>query len=233
LALGTLAAMASYRIAPSLLAADFGHLVDEVGAIESDADLLHLDVMDGHFVPNISFGLPVIASLRRYTQLPFDCHLMTTNPDALLPELAAAGVDMVTMHIEAIPDPTEAIKAAAAHDLGFGLVVSPPTPFSAVAPFMEHVNMLLVMSVNPGFGGQSFMPEVLPKIEEARNWIESHDLGADIEIDGGVSSDNIISAKNAGATVFVVGTSVFGATDPAGAIRDLRRLIEGKNWKQE
>jgi ribulose-phosphate 3-epimerase len=136
------------------------------------------------------------------------------------------------MHIEAIPDPTDAIKAATANDLGFGLVVSPPTPFSAVAPFMEYVNMLVVMSVNPGFGGQSFMTEVLPKVEEARNWIESHDLDADIEIDGGVSSTNISAGKNAGATVFVVGSSVFGTPDPAEAIRELRRLIEGNNWKQ-
>ena len=225
--------MVSYRIAPSLLAADFGHLAEQVRAIESEADLLHLDVMDGHFVPNISFGMPVIASLRRHTELPFDCHLMTTNPDAYLPELAAAGVDMVTMHIEAIPDPTGAMKAAAANDLGFGLVISPPTPFSAVAPFMEGVNMLLVMSVNPGFGGQSFMPEVLPKIEEARNWIESNGLDADIEIDGGLSSDSIISARNAGATVFVAGTSVFGASNPVEAIRAMRRLIEGKIWIQE
>jgi ribulose-phosphate 3-epimerase len=189
--------------------------------------------MDGHFVPNISFGIPVIAALRKQTSLPFDCHLMTTNPDAFLPELAEAGVDMVTMHIEAVPDPTQAIKAAAANDLGFGLAISPPTPFSAVAPFLESVNMLLVMSVNPGFGGQSFMPEVLPKVEEARNWIESHDLDADIEIDGGVSSDNITSARSAGATVFVAGTSVFRAPDPAKAINELRRMIEGMNWKQE
>ena len=225
--------MAGYRIAPSLLAADFGHLADQVAAIESEADLLHLDVMDGHFVPNISFGLPVIASLRRHTELPFDCHLMTTNPEAFLPELAEAGVDLVTMHIEAIPDPTRAMKAAEANDLGFGLVISPPTPFSAVVPFMESVNMLLVMSVNPGFGGQSFMAEVLAKVEQARNWIESHALGADIEIDGGVSSDNITSAKNAGATVFVAGTSVFGAPDPAEAIRGLRRMIGGTTWTPE
>ena len=225
--------MAGLRIAPSLLAADFGYLVEEVTAIESEADLLHLDIMDGHFVPNISFGLPVIASLRRHTELPFDCHLMTTNPDAFLPDLAAAGADLVTMHIEAIPDPTEAMKAASSNDLGFGLVISPATPFSAVAPFMESVNMLLVMSVNPGFGGQSFMSEVLPKIEQARIWIESHGLEADIEVDGGISSENIISAKNAGATIFVAGTSVFGAPDPAEAIRGLRRMIEGESWIQE
>ena len=225
--------MAGLRIAPSLLAADFGYLVEEVSAIESEADLLHLDIMDGHFVPNISFGLPVIASLRRHTELPFDCHLMTTNPDAFLPELAAAGADLVTMHIEAIPDPTEAMKAASSNDLGFGLVISPPTPFAAVAPFMENVNMLLVMSVNPGFGGQSFLSETLPKIEQARIWIESHGLEADIEVDGGISSENIISAKNAGATIFVAGTSVFGAPDPAEAIRGLRRMIEGESWIQE
>jgi len=225
--------MAGLRIAPSLLAADFGYLVEAVSAIESEADLLHLDIMDGHFVPNLSFGLPVIASLRRHTELPFDCHLMTTNPDAFLPELAAAGADLVTMHIEAIPDPTEAMKAASSNDLGFGLVISPPTPFSAVAPFMETVNMLLVMSVNPGFGGQSFMSEALPKIEQARIWIESHGLEADIEVDGGISSENIISAKSAGATIFVAGTSVFGAPDPAEAIRGLRRMIEGESWIQE
>jgi ribulose-phosphate 3-epimerase len=225
--------MAGLRIAPSLLAADFGYLVEVVSAIEDEADLLHLDIMDGHFVPNISFGLPVIASLRRHTELPFDCHLMTTNPDAFLPELAAAGADLVTMHIEAVPDPTEAMKAASSHDLGFGLVISPPTPFSAVAPFMESINMLLVMSVNPGFGGQSFLPEVLPKIEQARIWIESHGLEADIEIDGGISSENIISAREAGASIFVAGTSVFGAPDPAEAIRGLRRMIEGESWTQE
>ena len=225
--------MSGYRIAPSLLSADFGHLVEQVTAIEEEADLLHLDIMDGHFVPNISFGPPVIAALRRHTELPFDCHLMTTNPEAFLPDLAAAGVDLVTMHIEAIPDPTGAIKAAGANGLGFGLVLSPPTPFSAVIPFMPSVNMLLVMSVNPGFGGQSFMPEVLPKIEQARNWIESHGLDADIEIDGGITSDNIISAKNAGATVFVAGTSIFGTQDPVDAIRGLRRTIGGGSWTPE
>lgn len=220
--------MPDYRIAPSLLAADFARLAEQVATVEREADLLHLDIMDGHFVPNISFGIPVIASLRPHTRLPFDCHLMTTNPDAFLPDLAAAGADLVTMHIEALPDPSDAHKAASSNGLGFGLVISPATPVSAVTPFLEGIDLLVVMSVHPGFGGQEFMPEVLPKVEAARNWIESHGLKADIEIDGGVSSGNIAAARDAGATVFVAGTSVFRAVDPAGAVRDLRRVIEAR-----
>jgi ribulose-phosphate 3-epimerase len=218
--------MPGYRIAPSLLAADFARLAEQVVAVEDEADLLHLDIMDGHFVPNISFGIPVIASLRPHTRLPFDCHLMTTNPDAFLPDLAEAGADLVTMHIEAVPDPTDALKAAANNGLGFGLVISPPTPFEAVAPFLERVDLLVVMSVNPGFGGQQFMSGMLSKVEAARNWIESHGFTADIEIDGGVSSRNVAAARDAGATVFVAGTSVFKTADPAGAVRELRRVIE-------
>jgi ribulose-phosphate 3-epimerase len=219
--------MGRYQIAPSLLAADFSRLAAQVATIESEADLLHLDVMDGHFVPNISFGLPVIASLRPHTRLTFDCHLMTTNPDVYLPELAEAGVDLVTMHIEALPDPTRAAKLAAGHGLRFGLVVSPPTPFAAVAPFLELCDLLLVMSVNPGFGGQDFMPEVLTKIEAARNWIESRGLEADIEIDGGITTATAPVARDAGANVFVAGTAVFGAPDPARAVRELRQALEG------
>lgn len=218
--------MPRYQFAPSLLAADFAHLASQLAAIETEADLLHLDVMDGHFVPNISFGLPVIASLRPHSKLTFDCHLMTTNPDAYLPELASAGVDLVTMHIEAVPDPTDAAKAAVSHGLRFGLVISPQTPFEAVSPFMEIADMLLIMSVQPGFGGQEFMPEVLGKIEAARNWIESHDLLTDIEVDGGIGAESIAAARDAGANVFVAGTAVFGTSDPAKAIRELRRIVE-------
>jgi ribulose-phosphate 3-epimerase len=197
-----------------------------VAAIEAEADLLHLDVMDGHFVPNLSFGIPVIRSLRSVSNLIFDCHLMTTNPDAYLPELAAAGADLVSMHIETLPDPTLAAKSAAANGLRFGLVVSPPTPVESVLPFMEGTDLLVVMSVNPGFGGQSFMPEVLGKVETARNWIESRGLDTDIEIDGGITAGNICVARDAGANVFVTGTAVFGSSDPAEAIRELRRIVE-------
>lgn len=218
--------MGGYRFAPSLLAADFAHLAEQVAAIEAEADLLHLDVMDGHFVPNISFGIPVIAALRPHSKLVFDCHLMTTNPDAYLSELAEAGVDLVTMHIEAVPDPTDAAKSAGSHGLKFGLVVSPQTPFEAVAPFLDMTDLLLVMSVQPGFGGQSFLPGVLAKVEAARNWIESQDLPTDIEIDGGIDAATITAARDAGANVFVAGTAVFGAPDPAQAIRELRRIVE-------
>ena len=220
--------MGGYLIAPSLLAADFSRLGEQVAAVEKDADLLHLDVMDGHFVPSISFGPPVISSLRPLTSLTFDCHLMTTNPDQLLPALAEAGADLVTMHIEAMPDPTEAAKSAADLGLRFGLVLSPPTPFAAVAPFVELCSMVLVMSVQPGRGGQEFDNRVLAKVEAARNWIESHELKADIQIDGGISLTTIAVARDAGANVFVAGTAVFGTPNPSEAIRDLRRVIEGE-----
>ena len=218
--------MGRFRFAPSLLAADFAHLADQVGAIETEAYMLHLDVMDGHFVPNISFGMPVIAALRPHSKLIFDCHLMTTNPDAFLPELAEAGVDLVTMHIEAVPDPTDAAKATANLGMKFGLVLSPPTPFEAVVPFMDLTDLLLIMSVQPGLGGQPFMPEVLGKVEAARNWIESNDLPTDIEIDGGIGANSLAAARDAGANVFVAGTAIFGAPDPAQAIRELRRIVE-------
>lgn len=214
------------KIAPSVLAADFAHLADEIGQLAPIVDWFHLDVMDGHFVPNISFGIPVIEALRTVTDVYFDCHIMTTNPDAYLPELTKAGVNLTTMHIEAIPDPTRAMRRARDAGLDFGLVLNPGTPFEAVGPFLEDCDIVVIMSVEPGYGGQAFMPEVLSKVESAREWVESHGLRADIQVDGGITPENAGQAISAGATVLVAGTSVFRAEDPPAAIRALRRAAD-------
>lgn len=219
--------MATYKLAPSLLAADFARLGEQVALVEPYVDLLHLDVMDGHFVPNISFGMPVIASLRGRSRLVFDCHLMTTNPGAYLAELAQAGADLVTVHIEAVSDPTHLSKKARDLGLGFGLVLSPPTPWEAVEPFAELCDLVLLMSVNPGFGGQAFMPEVLTKVEKARKWVDAHGLTTDIQIDGGINSETAPVARDAGANVFVAGTGIFGQSEPDRAALALRKVIEG------
>jgi ribulose-phosphate 3-epimerase len=214
------------KIAPSLLAADFAHLAADVARVEEHADLLHVDVMDGHFVPNLSFGMPVIESLRKTTELYFDCHLMVSNPISLFEPLKRAGADLVTVHIEVHPDPTTAAAAARAADLDFGLVMSPPTPFEAVQPYAELCDLLLVMSVNPGFGGQAFIPEILPKLEAARKFIDSEGIRADIEVDGGMDPVTARRAAASGADVIVAGTAIFRASDPIAAIRQLRAAAE-------
>jgi ribulose-phosphate 3-epimerase len=215
------------RIAPSLLAADFARLGEEVARVEAHIDLLHLDVMDGHFVPNLTFGMPVIAALRAVTDVYFDCHLMVTNPITLFEPLAAAGANLVTIHIEVHPDPTRAAEEARRNGLDFGLVLDPGTPFEAVAPFVELCDLLLVMSVQPGFGGQAFIPEVLPKLEAARKFIDSVGLRTDIEVDGGITTSTARLARDAGADVFVAGTAIFRAPDPVAAIKNLRAVADG------
>ena len=214
------------RLAASILNADFTRLGAELARLEPHLDFLHLDVMDGHFVPNLSFGAPVIAWLRRQSQLLFDTHLMVTNPMALFEALAAAGANSVTVHIEVHPDPTKAAAAARALGMQFGLVLNPPTPFAAVAPFVELCDLLLVMSVNPGFGGQGFMPEVLEKVEAARKLIDSRGLPADIEIDGGITPETARLARRAGADAFVAGTAVVRAPDPVAAVGELRAAVQ-------
>jgi len=214
------------KLAPSLLAADFARLEAQILLIEEHAEWLHLDVMDGHFVPNISFGIPVIKSIRPVTDLYFDCHIMTTNPADFVTQLAAAGVNQVTMHIEAVPDPTEAAGIAREAGLDFGLVINPATPFDGVAPFVELCDVVLVMTVEPGFGGQSLLEGVLPKVESAREWVEDRGLPTDIQVDGGVTASNVHLVVNAGATVVVAGSAIFGADDPPQAITELRRAME-------
>lgn len=215
------------QIAPSILAADFARLGEEVARIDAVVDLIHIDVMDGHFVPNVSLGIPVIQSLRPVTSLKFDCHLMMTNPDFYFAPLRQAGADLVTVHLEAYPNPEPVAHQAREEGLEFGLAINPPTPYDALEPYIELCDLILIMSVNPGFGGQSFIPEVLDKIEFARKRVDSLGLVTDIEVDGGIGPDNIRRAKDAGANVFVAGSSVFRAADPVAAVANMRHALEG------
>lgn len=213
------------RIAPSILAADFAHLGDDIDAISEYVDLLHVDVMDGHFVPNISVGPPVIASLRQATDLYLDCHLMITDPLRYLEPIREAGADGVTIHIEAVPNPNPVAAEARRLGLDFGLVINPPTPISAIEPYIDITTMIVVMSVHPGYGGQSFIEAALPKIEELREIIDTHALVADIEVDGGIDLSTVGPAREAGADVFVAGTSLFRADDPVAAVKQLHTML--------
>lgn len=210
------------RIAPSILAADFANLAASVSALDGEVEMLHVDVMDGHFVPNISLGPPVITSLRKATDHYLDCHLMITDPVNYVGPVAEAGANGVTVHIEAVPDPRPVAAIAGRHSIDFGLVINPPTPVEAVLPYLDLCSMVVVMSVHPGFGGQSFISDVVPKIEQLRESVDSMGLATDIQVDGGINQENASVAVRAGASVLVAGTSVFRATDPAEAVRTIR-----------
>jgi len=170
-------------------------------------------------------GVPVIASLRRVTALPLDGHLMMTNPENYVEPMVEAGLDLVTVHIEAQPDPAGIASRVTGLGARFGLVVNPPTPFEAIEPFVELCSIVLIMSVHPGFGGQEFIPDVLDKVEAAGRWVESHGLSTDIEIDGGITPQTVKAARDAGANVFVAGSAIFGAADPVAAVAELRSAL--------
>ena len=208
-------------IAPSLLSADFARLADEANAVP-DADWLHVDVMDGHFVPNLTIGLPVVQSLRKATAIPLDCHLMIENPDRWAPDYAEAGAHNVTVHAEAATDPVGLAKNIRAAGAMAGLSVKPKTPLEPYLDLLRHYDTLLVMSVEPGFGGQEFIPEVLDKVRTARRLVDSGRLTILIEIDGGINDDTIEAAAAAGVDCFVAGSAVYGAADPTAAVRALR-----------
>ena len=209
------------KIAPSILSADFARLGEEVARVSDEADLLHVDVMDGHFVPNLTIGPPVVASLRPVTELFLDVHLMVDNPGVLLDDFAAAGADRCIVHVE-LGDPRPLFDRMRAHGMGVGLVLSPPTPVDAVLPFLDEIDLLLVMSVNPGWGGQSFIPEVLDKVRVARAEIDARSLPVEIEIDGGIKVATAAEAAAAGCDILVAGSAVFRADDPAAAARAIR-----------
>jgi len=214
--------MSVVQIAPSLLAADFARLEDEIKRVEqAGADLLHLDIMDGHFVPNISFGIPVVESIRRVTRLKFDAHLMISEPEKYLQPFKEAGADSLTVHVEVFPQPLRIVDQIHALGLECGLVINPQTPVDVLFPYLEDIDLVLIMSVEPGFGGQVFQPQALDKIRRLRARVQAAQLSLPIQVDGGVNAETAPSCRQAGASILVAGSAVFRAPDPAAAIRTL------------
>jgi ribulose-phosphate 3-epimerase len=214
------------RLAPSILSADFAALGDAVDAVAREADLLHVDVMDGHFVPNLSIGPPVVASLRRHTTLYLDCHLMITNPEDYLESFRRAGADGCTVHVE-VGDTGARIEQMRSLGLDAGLAVNPETPFETYAEWLDQIDMVLLMTVHPGFGGQSFLSEVVPKISRTRQEIDRRGLDVAIEVDGGIDVRTAPLTAAAGASVFVAGSAIFGQSDPAAAAHAIRHAADG------
>jgi ribulose-phosphate 3-epimerase len=212
-------------IAPSLLAADFGHLADEVQRVEAaGADWLHLDIMDGHFVDNISYGPAVVATVRNLTRLPLDVHLMIARPNHYAPRFIEAGANSITVHVEPearhdVPATLRAIRRAGCRA---GLSLNPATPFSAIEPHLPDIDLLLIMTVHPGFGGQAFRPEMMEKVRRARRWQQANSATQDIEVDGGINAETARLCVASGANVLVAGTSIFRTNDYGAAIRDMR-----------
>jgi ribulose-phosphate 3-epimerase len=209
------------RIAPSVLSADFGNLAEAVGEVAPEADWLHVDVMDGHFVPNLTIGPPVVESMRKHTGLFFDCHLMMTNPGDYMEAFQEAGADGCTVHVE-VGGTAELLRQAKGLGLRAGLALNPETPYEAVDPFLDQADLILCMTVHPGFGGQHFMEEVLAKVARVRSELDRRGLAADLEVDGGIDEETAPVVTGAGARVLVVGSAIFGASRPWDAARRIR-----------
>jgi ribulose-phosphate 3-epimerase len=213
------------QIAPSILSADFARLADELAVI-ADADWAHVDVMDNHFVPNLTLGLPVVEALLKHSTLPIDCHLMIDDPDRWAPAYAEAGARNVTFHVEAAHAPIRLARAIRAAGARAGLALKPATPVEPYADLLPEVDMLLVMTVEPGFGGQRFLDVVLPKVRRARQLLRDGEHAVWLQVDGGVDEDTIARCAEAGADVFVAGSAVYGGDDPGEVVRRLRATAE-------
>lgn len=211
------------KISPSILSSDYGNLSSELKRMEAcGADMLHIDVMDGHFVPNITLGAPIVKCIRKSSTLPFDVHLMISDPYKYIPDFVSAGSDIITFHAEADSDIEKTIDLILASGKKAGLSVKPKTPAEAVYPYLDKLSMVLVMTVEPGFGGQSFMEDMMPKVSAVRSEIDRRGLDVDIQVDGGISKDTISIAAKAGANVFVSGNAIFSSDEAEKTIADFK-----------
>jgi ribulose-phosphate 3-epimerase len=217
------------KLAASILAADLAHLADQVKAVEGAADIIHVDIMDGHFVPPIALGTVVVTSLRPCTDLTLHGHLMVDAPESYFEELAEAGLDVVSFHHEAVGDPEPAVAKARAAGMRTGITLNLETPADAVFPYLEQIDDVMLMSIRPGWSGQELNPEVFPRIEAVRIEVDRRGLDVDVEIDGGVKIDNARRAVEAGATVLVAASGIYRTDDPAGAARELADIARGSS----